>query len=112
MAKAIGIDRGSLYKSLKDGSNLELNTMIKVLDYLGYEIQFIKSKRKEVKPGELNQSKKKEVVWTSYSILKHGCPMLTDIEDLEKAKKEALYFVASMGSEYIEIRDPDNETAP
>lgn len=42
MAKAIGIDRGSLYKSLKDGSNLELNTMIKVLTFLGYEIHFVK----------------------------------------------------------------------
>lgn len=50
MAKAIGVDRGSLYKSLKDGSNLELNTMTKVLGYLGYEIRFVKSKRKEVKP--------------------------------------------------------------
>jgi len=42
MAKAIGIDRGSLYKSLKDGSNLELNTMMKVLDYLGYRIRIVK----------------------------------------------------------------------
>ena len=48
MAKAIGVDRGSLYKSLKDGSNLELKTMIKVLTFLGYEIRFVKkSKRKE-----------------------------------------------------------------
>lgn len=50
MAKAIGVDRGSLYKSLKDGSNLELNTMTKVLGFLGCEIQFVESKRKEVKP--------------------------------------------------------------
>ncbi len=46
MAKAIGIDRGSLYKSLKDGSNFEWNTMMKVLDYLGYEIGLVKQKRK------------------------------------------------------------------
>jgi len=45
MAKAIGVDRGSLYKSLKDGSNLELNTMMKVLDFLGYEVKFIKKKK-------------------------------------------------------------------
>ena len=50
VAKAIGIDHASLYRSLADGSNLELNTMTKVLDYLGYEIRFIKSKQKEVKP--------------------------------------------------------------
>jgi hypothetical protein len=36
--------------------------------------------------------------------------MLTNIEDLEQAKRKALSFVASMGSEYIEIRDSDNET--
>jgi probable addiction module antidote protein len=42
MAKAIGIDRGSLYKSLRDRSNLELNTIMKVLDYLGYRIRIVK----------------------------------------------------------------------
>jgi DNA-binding phage protein len=50
MAKAIGVDRGSLYKSLKDGSNLELNTMMKVLNFLGYRIEFVEFTRKEVKP--------------------------------------------------------------
>lgn len=55
MSKAIGVDRGSLYKSLKDGSNLELNTMMKVLHYLGYEIRFIKSKRKEATPVRSKQ---------------------------------------------------------
>jgi len=44
MGKAIGVDRGSLYKSLKDGSNLELNTLLKVLEYLGYEIRFVEKK--------------------------------------------------------------------
>jgi DNA-binding phage protein len=44
MSKAIGVDRGSLYKSLKDGSNLELNTLFKVLEYLGYEIRLVKKK--------------------------------------------------------------------
>jgi len=44
MAKVIGVDRGSLYKSLKDDSNLELNTLLKVLQYLGYEIRFVEKK--------------------------------------------------------------------
>ncbi len=36
--------------------------------------------------------------------------MLTDIEDLDRAKKEALHFVTSKtGSEFIEIRE-NNET--
>ena len=46
VAKAIGIDHASLYRSLADGSNLELNTLMKVLNYLGYEIRFVKSKKK------------------------------------------------------------------
>lgn len=50
MSKAIDVDRGSLYKSLKDGSNLELNTMMKVLGFLGWEIRLVKFKGKEVKP--------------------------------------------------------------
>jgi len=32
---------------------------MKVLDYLGYEIRFIKSRRKEVKSGKSNLSKEK-----------------------------------------------------
>jgi hypothetical protein len=46
-----------------------------------------------------------------YSILKYGRLMLTDIEDLEEAKSEALGFVTPTGSEFIEIRDSTNETA-
>ena len=59
VAKAIGIDHASLYRSLADNSNLELKTMMKVLDYLGYEIRFIKSRRKEVKLGKPNLSQEK-----------------------------------------------------
>jgi len=46
VAQAIGVDHANLYRSLANGSNLELNTMMKVLDYLGYEIRFVKSKEK------------------------------------------------------------------
>lgn len=68
VAKAIGVDHGNLYRSLSNGSNLELNTMLRVLNYLGYEIRFVKSKREEVKPikskrkkgGDLNGMCKKE----------------------------------------------------
>ena len=44
-----------------------------------------------------------------YSIFKRGSPLLTDIQDLEQAKKEALRFVTSV-SEWLEIRDSDNGT--
>ena len=49
VARGIGVDHANLYRSLRNGSNLELNTMTKVLDYLGYEIRLIKSRAKEVK---------------------------------------------------------------
>lgn len=48
VAKAIGIDHASIYKSLTEGANPEWNTVKKVLDYLGYDFKIIK--RKEVKP--------------------------------------------------------------
>ena len=44
-----------------------------------------------------------------YSIYKRGSPLLTDIQDLEQAKKEALRFITSM-SEWVEVRDSDNNT--
>ena len=46
VAQAIGLDHANLYRSLANGSNLELNTMMKVLNFLGYEIRFVKPKRK------------------------------------------------------------------
>jgi len=46
VAKGIGMDHSNLYHSLADDSNLELNTMMKVLNFLGYEIKFVKSRMK------------------------------------------------------------------
>ena len=48
MAEVLGLANESLYRSLKNGSNPEWKTLKQILDYLGYEIRFIKSKRKEV----------------------------------------------------------------
>lgn len=47
VAQAVGVDHANLYRSLADGSNLELNTMMKVLAYLGYEVRFVKSKSRK-----------------------------------------------------------------
>ena len=44
LAKEIGVDRTSLYLSLKDGANPTLKTMTKVLDHLGYELRISKKK--------------------------------------------------------------------
>ena len=60
IAKAIEVDHGSLYRALRDGGNPEGKTIEKILDYLGYEIRFIKSKRKEVKKYNQRPSKLKQ----------------------------------------------------
>ena len=44
-AQDLGIDHASLYRSLKDGSNIKLERVKKLLDYLGYEIRIVKSKK-------------------------------------------------------------------
>ena len=46
VAKAVGVDHGSLYRALKKAGNPEGKTIEKILDYLGYEIGIIKSKKK------------------------------------------------------------------
>jgi len=40
--------------------------------------------------GQGRESMRKERDSMLYSILRYGCPMLTDVEDLEEAKREAL----------------------
>jgi hypothetical protein len=42
-AHDLDIDPASLHMSLKDGSNIKLERVKKVLDYLGYEIHIAKS---------------------------------------------------------------------
>ena len=57
IAKAIGVDHGSLYRALRDGGNPEGKTIERILDYLGYEIRFAKRKKKEVKKESKGSSK-------------------------------------------------------
>lgn len=54
MANDLGIFNESLYRSLKDGGNPEWKRIKQVLDYLGYDLKFIK---KKVKPDN-SKSKK------------------------------------------------------
>lgn len=42
----LGIDPASLHRSLKNGSNIKLERVKKLLNYLGYEIRIIKVKEK------------------------------------------------------------------
>ena len=57
IARAVGVDHASLLRSLRDEGNPESRTVEKVLDYLRYDLKFIK--RKEVKSGKSKQSKKR-----------------------------------------------------
>ena len=48
-AADLGIDPASLVRSLKDGSNIKLGRVNKLLDYLGYEIRIVKANGKRTK---------------------------------------------------------------
>jgi len=60
IAKAIGVDHASLYRSLRNGGNPEWKTIKKVLDHLDYEIRIVKSKDKEVKSAKSKSGKEKK----------------------------------------------------
>jgi len=57
VAEDLGVAPESLYRSLDDGSNPEWKRIRVVLDYLGYDVKFVK--RKEVSPSKLRPKKKK-----------------------------------------------------
>jgi DNA-binding phage protein len=48
MAEDLGFANESLYRSLKNGANPEWKRIKQILNYLGYDLKFIK--RKNVKP--------------------------------------------------------------
>ncbi len=56
MAEDLGVANESLYRSLKNGGNPEWKRIKQILDYLGYDLKFIK--RKEVKEVKSRPSKK------------------------------------------------------
>jgi DNA-binding phage protein len=45
VARDLGIGHASLYRSLKDDSNIKLNRVKMILDYFGYELKIRKKKR-------------------------------------------------------------------
>ena len=46
----LGMDRASLYRSLKRGTNPRIDTIAKFLKHLGYQLQVVKAKKKPKKP--------------------------------------------------------------
>ena len=66
VAMGLNMDRAQLVRSLKIGTRPRIDTVVKILDFLGYEIRIVKTKRKEVKPFKSKSSgsrrnEKKEV---------------------------------------------------
>lgn len=55
VAQDLGINHGSLYRSIMDGSNVGLDRIEAILSLSGYELKL--SKRKEVKPKKSKPSK-------------------------------------------------------
>ena len=51
VARDLGINHSSLYKSIKDGSNVGLDRIEAILSLFGYELKV--SKRKEVNPEKI-----------------------------------------------------------
>jgi len=41
----LGMDRASLYRSLKKGTSPRIDTIIKFLNHLGYQLQVVKAKK-------------------------------------------------------------------
>ena len=62
VARDLGINHSSLYKSIKDGSNVGLERIEAILNLFGYELKI--SKRKEVKSirPKPKSRQKKEVI--------------------------------------------------
>jgi DNA-binding phage protein len=57
-ARELGIDSGSLYRSILDGSNVGLDRIRAILNLYGYELKIIK--RKEVKRKEQRNANQKQ----------------------------------------------------
>ena len=45
----LGVDRASLYRSLKKGTNPRIDTIIKFLNHFGYQLEVVKAKKKRKK---------------------------------------------------------------
>ena len=57
VARDLNIDPASLFRSLQDNSNLKLDRIENLLDYLGYDLKI--SKRKGVKESKPKENPKK-----------------------------------------------------
>ena len=54
----LGMDHGNLFHSLKNGANPEWKTIEKLLDYLGYDVKFVKRKGVTSVKSKLSKSRR------------------------------------------------------
>jgi DNA-binding phage protein len=45
-AMGLNMDRAQLVRSLRKGTHPRIDTIVRILDYLGYEIRIVESRRK------------------------------------------------------------------
>ncbi|MBM4338482.1 MAG: hypothetical protein FJ110_02955 [Deltaproteobacteria bacterium] len=62
VAKGLEVDRASLYRSLKKGTHPRIDTVVKILDHLGYELQVVKTDKKTKKISESKEPPTKETL--------------------------------------------------
>jgi len=53
----LGMDRASLYRSLKKGTNPRIDTIMKFLNHLGYQLQVVKVRQKKKKRTRSKRTK-------------------------------------------------------
>ena len=61
VAIGLDMDRAQLVRSLKIGTRPRIDTIVKILDYLGYEIRIVKSRKMEVKRGRPERQNRNEL---------------------------------------------------
>jgi DNA-binding phage protein len=49
VAMGVNMDRSQLIRSLRKGIHPRIDTIVRILDYLGYELQIVESKSKQNK---------------------------------------------------------------
>ena len=60
MTEDLGIAHESLYRSLKNGANPEWKRIKQILDYMGYDLKFVKRKGVKLKKSEPSQSRRRK----------------------------------------------------
>jgi DNA-binding phage protein len=56
----LGLERASLYRSFKKGTNPRIDTIMKFLDHLGYRLQIVKMKKEIQKPSRRKRMKSRK----------------------------------------------------